>query len=60
VSLFGSGGRLVRANWEVEGVEGLGGKRRMRKGVWQHALLGRNVGDVSYLGVLFVSDVPCT
>jgi hypothetical protein len=41
------------------GVEVLDG-RRMRKGVWQHALLGRNVGDVSYLGVLFVSGVPCT
>jgi len=54
-----SGVRLVKASLGVMGVEGLDEmmmRRRRRRGVWQHALLGRNDVDVSYSGVLFISS----
>lgn len=53
-----SGVLLVREYLGVVGVEGLDErmKRRKRRGVWQHALLGRNDVDVSCLGVLFMSS----
>ena len=51
-----SGVRLEVGSSGVVGVEGLDEMMRRRRGVWQHALLGRNDVDVSYSGVLFISS----